>query len=82
MCIRDRDNIGPSWYGHSVAKWEGDELIVDTAGMDARAWLAHNGNVKSFAARVQERYRRIDANTIELQMTLYDPTVIPRPGPA
>ena len=68
------DNIGPSWYGHSVAKWEEDELIVDTAGMDDRAWLDHNGNVKSFEARVQERYRRIDENTIELQMTLYDPT--------
>ena len=67
------DNIGPSWYGHSVAKWEGDELIVNTAGMDNRAWLDHNGNVKSFEARVQERYRRIDADTIELQMTLYDP---------
>ena len=68
------DNIGPSWYGHSGAKWEEDELIVDTAGMDDRAWLDHNGNVKSFEARVQERYRRIDENTIELQMTLYDPT--------
>jgi len=67
------DNIGPSWYGHSVAQWVGDELIVDTAGMDNRAWLDHNGNVKSFEARVQERYRRIDADTIELQMTLYDP---------
>ena len=67
------DNIGPSWYGHSVAEWEGNELIVDTAGMDDRAWLDHNGNVKSFKARIQERYRRVNADTIELRMTLHDP---------
>ena len=67
------DNIGPSWYGHSVAEWEGDELVVDTAGMDDRAWLDQNGNVKSFEARIQERYRRVDADTLELRMTLYDP---------
>ena len=67
------DNIGPSWYGHSVAEWEEDELVVDTAGMDDRAWLDQNGNVKSFEARIQERYRRVDADTLELRMTLYDP---------
>ncbi|MED5534587.1 MAG: hypothetical protein VX690_02675 [Pseudomonadota bacterium] len=68
------DNIGPSWYGHSVAKWEGNELIVDTTGMDDRAWLDTPGHVKSFEARIQERYRKVDADTIELRMTLYDPT--------
>ena len=67
------DNIGPSWYGHSVAEWEGDELIVNTAGMDERAWLDTLGHVKSFEARIQEQYRRVDADTLELQMTLYDP---------
>jgi len=70
---KNMDNIGPSWYGHSVAEWEGDELIVNTVGMDDRAWLDQNGNVKSFEARIQERYRRVNADTLELQMTLYDP---------
>ncbi len=69
----DLDNIGPSWMGHSVAQWQGDELVVNTAGMDDRAWIDFFGQPKSFEARVEERYRRVDVDTIELQMTLYDP---------
>ena len=73
------DNIGPSWYGHSVAEWEGDELVVMTAGMDERAWLDTSGHVKSFEARIEERYRRVDADTLEYQMTLYDPATYTTP---
>jgi hypothetical protein len=67
------ENLGPAWYGHSVANWEGDTLIVNTVGLEERAWLDQNGLPKSFHARIEERYRRIDYNTIELQMTVYDP---------
>lgn len=73
------DNIGPSWYGHSVAEWEGDELVVMTAGMDDRAWLDTSGAVKSFEARIEERYRRVDPDTLEMQMTLYDPVYYTAP---
>lgn len=69
----DLDNIGPSWFGHSVARWQGDELVVDTVGLDDRAWLDPMGNVKSFTARVEERIRRVDADTLEIRMTLHDP---------
>jgi hypothetical protein len=67
------ENLGPAWYGHSVANWDGDTLIVNTVGLDERAWLDQNGFPKSFHARIEERYRRIDHNTIEMQMILDDP---------
>jgi len=67
------ENLGPAWYGHSVAKWEGNTLVVNTVGLEERAWLDNVGHPKSFHARIEERYRRIDYNTIELQMTLFDP---------
>jgi hypothetical protein len=67
------DNLGPAWYGHSVAKWEGDTLVVTTVGMDDRAWIDTFGNPKSDTARVEERYRLADANTLELKLTLFDP---------
>jgi hypothetical protein len=76
------DNIGPSWYGHSVAEWDGDTLVVNTIGMDDRAWLDSTGHVKSFEARVEERYRRIGPDTIELRMLLYDPTYYTEPWEA
>src|SRR5438445_12222357 len=67
------ENLGPAWYGHSVGLWDGDTLVINTTGLDERAWLDNPGNPKSFYARIEERYRRTDADTIELKMTLYAP---------
>ena len=47
--------------------------MVNTVGLDDRAWLDNAGNPKSFHARIEETWRRVDSNTLELQMTLYDP---------
>ena len=69
------DNIGPSWYGHSVGEWQGDEFVVNTVGLDDRAWLDFHGYVKSFEARIEEHYRRVGADTIEGRKTLYYPKV-------
>lgn len=67
------ENLGPAWYGHSVAQWEGNTLVVNTVGLEERAWLDNNANPKSFHARIEETWRRVDSNTLELQLTLYDP---------
>ena len=76
------DNIGPAWYGHSVAEWQGDELVVNTVGLEDRAWLDGNGHPQSFYARVEERYRRVGPDTLELRMTLFDPTYYAEPWEA
>jgi hypothetical protein len=73
------DNLGPSWYGHSVAHWEEDTLVVNTVGMNDRAWLDPFGLPKSFGARIEERYRLADRDTLELQLTLYDPEYYTEP---
>lgn len=67
------ENLGPAWYGHSVGRWDGNTLVVNTVGLEERAWLDNAGNPKSFHARIEETWRRVDSNTLEVQMTLYDP---------
>ena len=67
------DNLGPAWYGHSVGEWRGDTLVVNTVGLDERAWMNSRGHPYGLDARFEERYRRVTPNVIELQMTLYDP---------
>jgi hypothetical protein len=67
------ENLGPAWYGHSVASWNGNTLVVNTVGLDERAWLDNDGNPKSFHARIEETWRRTDSNTLEMQLTLHDP---------
>jgi len=67
------ENLGPAWYGHSVANWDGNTLVVNTVGLDERAWLDNLGLPKSFHARIEEKYKLLDSKTLELQITLYDP---------
>ncbi len=67
------ENLGPAWYGHSVAKWDGTTLVVNTVGLDERSWLDNLGYPKSFHARIEETWRRVDSDTLESQLTLYDP---------
>ena len=67
------ENLGPAWYGHSIAQWEGNTLVVNTTGLDERAWLDNQGHPKSFHARIEERYTRTGPDTIEFHLTLHDP---------
>ena len=58
------DELYPKWNGFSVGRWEGDVLVVDSAGFDARTWLDKLGYPHTEAMRVEERYRRVDADTL------------------
>lgn len=69
----------PRWLGYSVGKWEGDTLVIDTIGFDARAWLDQYGNVYSSEMRFQERWRRTDRDTLEVAYRLEDPKSYTRP---
>ncbi|HTM12705.1 MAG TPA: hypothetical protein VL127_07325 [Bryobacteraceae bacterium] len=69
----------PSWQGYSVGKWEGDTLVVDSAGFNDKSWLDAMGHIHSEALRVQERYRRRDFGHMELQVTIDDPKTFTKP---
>ena len=69
----------PRWMGYSVGRWEGDEFVVQSLGFDERTWLDHFGNPISEEARFEERYRRVDRDTLELRMTLTDAKAYTRP---
>ena len=66
------DEVEPKWNGYSVGRWEGDTFVVDSVGFDPRTWLDHNGYPHSDQMRLQERYRLLDADTLELRMTITD----------
>jgi hypothetical protein len=72
-------NPDPAWYGYAVGKWEGDTFVVDSAGYDDRTWIDHFGNPHSDQMRLQERYRRVDPDSLEVTMTLTDPKAYTQP---
>ena len=71
--------LGPSWYGMSVGHWEGDTLVVETVGLDDRAWMDIYGYPKSADAKIEERYHLRDSLTLEVQLTLTDPAYYTKP---
>lgn len=77
--LPEMEDAWPKWNGWSVGRMEGDTLVVETIGFDDRTWLDKYGYPHSEKMRLEERYRRIDADTLELTMTLIDPVVYSQP---
>jgi hypothetical protein len=70
----------PQWYGYSVGKWADDyTFVVETVGMDERTWLDNAGNPHSSELRVEERYHRVNHDTMELTVKLTDPKAYTEP---
>jgi hypothetical protein len=70
---------GPFWYGESVGRWEGDTLVVNTLGVDSRAWLDEWGTPFSDDARFEERWRRTAPNKLEVTIKVTDPKTYSAP---
>ena len=41
----------PTWMGYSVGRWEGDTLVVSSAGFNDQTWLDYNGHPHTEALR-------------------------------
>ena len=67
------------WLGDSRGHWDGDTLVVDVAQFNDETWLDRAGNFHSENLHVVERWRFLDADTIEYKATLEDPEVYSRP---
>jgi len=79
----------PSHLGDSTARWEGDTLVVDVISFNGEGWLAGGQDrptvgstgvwTTSAAMHVVERWRRVDADTLEYQATVEDPETLTAP---
>ena len=71
----------PSYRGDAVGRWDGDTFVTDVRNFTDANWLQAEGNISfhSDALRVTERYRRLDAETLEYQATVEDPKVLTAP---
>jgi len=70
----------PRWYGYSVGKWEDDyTFVVETVAMDERTWLDNAGDPHSDEMRVEERYHRVNHDTLELTVKIDDPKIYTEP---
>jgi hypothetical protein len=69
----------PWWYGYSVGRWEGDELVVETNNLRDDGWLDVRGSPLTDQARIVERFRRPTYGKVEIDITIEDPKAYTRP---
>jgi hypothetical protein len=66
-------DLEPSYYGHSIGRWEGDTLVVETVGFNEKAWIDRAGSPHTERLRFIERFTRTDSNTLKYEVTVDDP---------
>jgi hypothetical protein len=69
----------PFYNGHSVGRFEGDTLVIETAGFNEKTFLDATGLPHSDVMRTVERIRKIAGNQLEDVVTITDPTYYTRP---
>jgi hypothetical protein len=69
-----------TWMGHSVGRWNGDTLVVDTININPESWWLDNlAHPKTDALRITERFRKTNPSTLEIDFTFDDSKAYTRP---
>ena len=68
--------------GDTVARWEGDTLVLETISLDPSAWIQGSGWYKTDQTKIIERLRRPSRNYLEYQYTVEDPNTLTKPWTA
>ncbi len=69
----------PTWMGYSIGHWDGDTLVVESAGFNDKTWLDMVGHPHSERLRVTEKFHRTDFGHMQVEVTYDDPETLTRP---
>jgi hypothetical protein len=72
-------NLDPTWFGHSIGKWDGDTLVVDTIGFNGWTRLDTIGHPHSDALHMIQTFQRTDAGHMAYTVTIDDPKAYTKP---
>jgi hypothetical protein len=67
-------DVDPHYLGYSVAKWDGDALVIESNGFDDSTMLDNAGLPHSESLHLTERYAlSADSKHLHLTLTIEDP---------
>jgi hypothetical protein len=69
--------VEPLYNGHSVGHWDGDTLVVESAGFNDRTFLDATGLPHTDEMRTTERVRKL-GSALEIVITIQDPALYER----
>lgn len=70
--------FAPTWMGHSVGKWQGSMLVVDTVGFNDQSWIG-GAFPHTAMMHMTERYQRTDYGHMQVHVTFDDPGALAKP---
>jgi hypothetical protein len=77
------ENVIPTWYGESVGRYEGDELVVDTIGQHDKSTVDNYGTPHTDKIHVVERFKLVEGGRIlQVTATVDDPGAFTMPWSA
>ena len=79
MNAKHPDDPDPTWYGHSIGRWEGNTLVVDTVGFNDKFWFDYKGHPHTEKLHTIERYTRTDLGHMSIEITIDDPGAYAKP---
>jgi hypothetical protein len=65
-------NLSPSSRGHSIGRWEGDTLVVDTVGFNEKVWIDNLGMPTTEKLHTIEKFTRTNYSTLKYEITIDD----------
>jgi hypothetical protein len=73
------DDWVPTWFGHSIGRWDGDTLVIDTIGYNGKNWYDQRGLPYTEQLHTIERYSRPNYGTLIDNITIEDPGTFTEP---
>jgi hypothetical protein len=66
------DDLRPTFFGHSVGRWEGDTLVIDTVGFNEKQWFSGSYPITE-KLHLTERISRPGLRSLTYEYTVDDP---------
>jgi hypothetical protein len=66
-------DVAPAYLGHSIGRWDGDTLVIDTVGFSENVWMNRDGLPHTSQLHLVERVTRPNFETLDYEVTIDDP---------
>jgi len=73
------ENVNPTYFGHSIGRWEGDTLVVDTIGYNEKTWLDFGGHMHTEQLHTIEYFSRPYKEVLHYEAVIDDPGAYSEP---
>ena len=72
-------DFDPEYMGYSTGRWDGDTFVVDSTAYNGKAFLTWQGFPISESMHQNEKWQRVDADTLRIIFTFDDPKNYAKP---